>query len=183
MGKRFRAWPAFAIVGLAIAFVLVPVRGQQIHRHGFSNRQTAFVRGDTNLRVDEQEHDLSTQSFKSQPTSEHFKLVSDAGTGDAAYIHYFYETPPAPITDMLTAGVWVKATKTGVQLRARVVFPKEPDPNRPDDPLTTVLVGDTYEDAKSWRKLTLTNVPELLAKHLPVLRTKAGRDEIGRAHV
>jgi len=163
-------------VGLALVLTLLPVSGQQIHRHGFSNRQTAFVRGDTNLQVDEQDHDLSTQSFKSQPTSEHLKLVSEAGTGDAAYVHYFYETPPAPITDQLTASVWVKATRPGTQIRARVVFPRERDPNRPDDLLTTVLVGETYTDAKTWRQLSLSQVPELLSKHMPVLRTRVGRD-------
>lgn len=174
MSCRFLA--VASVVALAVIATLIPVRGQQIHRHAFSNKQAAFVRGDSNLQVDEQEHDLSTQSFKSQPTSEHFKLTADAGVGDAAFVHYFYETPPAPITDALMASVWVKATRAGVQLRARVVFPKERDPNRPDDLLTSVLVGETYADAKTWRKLTLQDVPELLQKHLPVLRTRVGRD-------
>lgn len=163
------------LLGL-LGVVSLPLAGQQIHRHSFSNRQTAFVRGDANVAVEELEHDLSPLSFKSQPTSEHFKLASDAAVGDSAYIHYFYETPPAPITEALTASVWLKATRAGAQLRARIVLPKERDPQRPDDPLTTVLIGDSYADPKSWRKLTLQNLPELLQKHLPVLRTRVGRD-------
>lgn len=171
-----RTAAVFGLALLAALLVLVPARAQQIHRHTFSNRQPALVRGDSNLQVTEDEHDISTLSFKSQPSSEHIKLTSDAGTTDSAYIHYFYETPPAPINELLTATVWVKGTKAGAQIRARVVFPKEPDPNRPEEPLTSVLLGDVYDEAKTWRKLTLTNAPELLAKHMPVLRTKVGHD-------
>src|SRR4051794_32650897 len=153
------------LVALGLCFALVPARGQQIHRYLFSGKQVALVRGDANVRVEEKEHDVSTQAFHSQPSSEHVKLTSDAGTGDAAFIHYYYETPPAPVSEALTASVWVKATKPGIQLRARVVFPKEPDPNRPENPLTMLIVGSTYEAARQWRPLTLTDVPALLGKH------------------
>jgi len=175
MRPRTTALAAFVIAALAVGFALVPVRGEQIHRHGFNGRQTVLIRGDANVRVDEQEHDISTLSFKSQPSSEHIKLTAEAATGDSAYIYYYYDTPPAPITELLTAGVWVKATKTGIQLRARVVFPKEPDPANPQLPLTTLIVGKTYNKSRSWEKLTLDDVPELLGRHLPVLQTKIGR--------
>src|SRR5262245_38200491 len=163
------------LVALGVGFVLMPARGEQIHRHTFSGRQLALVRGDANVRVEEQEHDISTQSFRSQPSSEHLKLACDAGTGDSAFVHYFYETPPAPVTELLSASVYVKATKPGIQLRARVVFPKEPDPQRPEVPLTTLIVGETYEAVRDWKKLSLGNVPELLGKHLPVLQARVRR--------
>ena len=71
--------------------------------------------------------------------------------------------------------MWVKATKPGVQLRARVVFPKEPDPARPEAPLTMLIVGDTHTKTHGWQKLTITDVPDLIGKHLPVLQTRIGR--------
>ncbi len=164
------------LVALGVGFVLVPVRGETIHRFNFGGKNTALVRGDANVKVEEKEHDVSDSSFKSQPTSEHLKLTADlAAVGDAAFIHYHYDTPPAPVSAALTAGVWVKATKPGIQLRARVVFPKEPDPARPESPLTMLVVGDTYTKTRTWQKLTLTDVPELVGKHLPVLQTKIGR--------
>ncbi len=172
--RRYAILVAVLVV-LGAAFALVPLRGETIHRFGFGGKNTVLVRGDANVKVEEKEHDISDQSFKSQPTSEHFKLTSDLAAGDAAFIHYHYDTPPAPITAALSAGVWVKATKTGVQLRARVVFPKEPDPARPESPLTMLVVGDAYADARTWKKLTLTDVPGLVGKHLPVLQTKIGR--------
>ncbi|HEV3437706.1 MAG TPA: hypothetical protein VG122_10130, partial [Gemmata sp.] len=175
MRPRMIALAAFLVAAFAVGFALVPVRGEQIHRHGFSGRQTAFVRGDANVKVDELEHDISALFFKSQPSSEHIKLTAEAATGDAAFIHYYYDTPPAPISELLTAGIWVKASKTGIQLRARVVFPKEPDPANPQVPLTTLIVGKTYEKSHSWEKLTLDDLPEVLGKHLPVLQAKIGR--------
>lgn len=163
------------LVALGVGFAFVPARGESIHRFGFGGKNTVLVRGDANVKVEEKEHDISDQSFKSQPTSEHFKLTADLAAGDAAFIHYSYDTPPAPVTAALSAGVWVKATKPGVQLRARVVFPKEPDPARPESPLTALLVGDTYDKARQWQKLTLTDVPALVGKRLPVLQTQTGR--------
>ncbi|HUR55157.1 MAG TPA: hypothetical protein VMZ71_13570 [Gemmataceae bacterium] len=166
-----------AVAALGVALAVLPARAQVIHRHGFAGRQTALVRGDANVRVEVKEHAVSTQAFHSQPSSEHIKLVSDAAAGDAAYIHYVYDTPHAPVSEILSASVWVKATKGGVQLRARVVFPKEPDPERPESALTMLIVGKTYsaEKARSWDKLTIENVPELIGKYLPVVQTKTRR--------
>jgi hypothetical protein len=179
MPSRTNVLGLCGIVALGLAVAGVPASGQVIHRHGFAGRQTALVRGDANVKVEEQEHDISTQMFHSQPSSEHIKLVSDAAPGDAAYIHYVYDTPHAPVTDAVAAGVWVKATKGGIQLRARVVFPKEPDPDRPEAPLTMLVVGKAYSPEKasgrSWDKLTIENVPQLIGKQLPVIQTKTGR--------
>ncbi|MBA4064678.1 MAG: hypothetical protein C0501_13380 [Isosphaera sp.] len=174
-----RPRPTTALLAAAAAaglgFALVPARAEQVHRHGFGGRATVLVRGDANVRADENEHDVSRLAFHSQPSSEHLKLTLEAATGDAGFVHYQYDTPPAPVTGLLTAGVWVKATRPGVQLRARVVFPKEPDPANPQSALTMLVVGKTYEKTRQWEKLTLEDVPDLVAKHLPVLRAKTGR--------
>lgn len=167
---------AVVLVTLGVGLAVLPLRGEQVHRHGFGGKNTALVRGDANVKAEEKEHDISDQSFKSQPTSEHLKLTADLAAGDAAFLHYHYDLPaPAPVTATLSAGVWVKATKAGVQLRARVVFPKEPDPARPEAPLTALVVGDTYDRPRQWQKLNLADVPGLVGKLLPVLQTKTGR--------
>jgi hypothetical protein len=165
-----------AAVVVAAGVALVPVRAEPIHRHQFNGRIKVLVRGDANVRVEENEHDLSTLSFKSQPSSEHIKLTAEAATGDSAYVHYYYDTPPAPINELLSAGVWVKSTKPGIQLRARVVFPNEPDPGNPQAPLAAIIVGKTLDKSRQWDKLTLENVPDILGKHLPALRAKIGRE-------
>lgn len=172
--RRF-ALAVVPLVVLGVGFALLPVRGETIHRFNFGGKNTALVRGDANVKVEEKEHDISDSSFKSQPTSEHIKLTAELATGDAAFIHYHYSTPPAPVTAALTAGVWVKANKPGIQLRARVVFPNEPDPAQPESRLTMLVVGDKYTEATRWQPLKLADVPGLVGKHLPVLQTKIGR--------
>ena len=163
------------VAAVGAGFALVPARAEQTHRYGFGGKNTVLVRGDANVKVEEKEHDISDQSFKSQPTSEHLKLTADLAAGDSAFIHYHYDTPAAPVTAALSAGAWVKCKKAGVQLRARVVFPNEPDPARPEAPLTALVVGDAYDKPGQWQKLTLTDVPGLVGKLLPVLQTKIGR--------
>ncbi len=167
---------ACLLAALGLAFALVPASAQQIHRHGFAGKQTALLRGDANIRVDEKEHDISTLSFKSQPSSEHIQLMMEAGVGDSPHVNYYYETPKAPVSPVLSASVWVKATKPGTQLRARVVLPKEPDPARPESFLTMHVFGTSYEKTRSWEKLTLDDVPGLVGKHLPALQAKIGRN-------
>ena len=176
MPNRAPILGAIVLVALGLGFALVPASAQQIHRHGFAGKQTVLLRGDANVRADEKEHDISTLSFKSQPSSEHIQITTEAGTGDAAFVHYYYETPPAPVSPVLSASVWVKATKPGTQLRARVVFPKEPDPSRPEASLTMLIVGKSYEKTRNWDKLTLEDVPALVGKHLPALQAKIGRN-------
>jgi hypothetical protein len=177
MPKRATSYCAAAFALVGVGFALVPATAQQIHRHGFGGKQTVLTRGDANLRTEEKEHDISTLSFKSQPSSEHLQIKTEAGTGDAAFVHYSYDTPPAPVSPALSASVWVKATKPGTQLRARVVFPKEQDPARPEAFLTMLIVGKSYERARTgWEKLTLDDVPALVGKHLPALQAKLGRN-------
>src|SRR4051812_23827812 len=92
-----------ALVLLAAGFAMLPAGAEQIHRFNFGGKTLALVRGDANIKAEEKEHDVSDQSFKSQPTSEHIKLKADIAPGDAAYIHYHYDTPPAPVSPALSA--------------------------------------------------------------------------------
>jgi hypothetical protein len=166
------------LIGLGLGFALVPrpASGQTIHRHGFAGKQTVLQRGDANVRAQEKEHDISKLSFKSQPSSEHIQITTEAGTGDTAFVNYQYDTPPAPVSPVLSASVWIKATRPGTQLRARVVFPKEPDPARPESALTMLIIGGSYTKVRTWEKLSLEDVPALVGKHLPALQTKTGRN-------
>lgn len=176
MPFRAPVLPAAVLAALGLGFALVPASAQQIHRHGFGGKRTVLARGDANVRVDEKEHDISTLSFKSQPSSEHIQLAMEAGTGDTAFVNYTYDTPPAPVSPLLSASVWVKATRPGTQLRARVVFPKEPDAARPEAFLTMTIAGKSYEKARAWEKLTLDDVPGLVGKHLPALQARLARN-------
>ena len=170
--------PAALVVLAAVLVALAPAQEpKSIYRDGFAGRDPSFVKGDANVKFEEKDHKISNEHGKSGVTSEFIKIESTppAGAVEAQFVHYYYETPPAPITDRLTAGVWVKAFRPGIQVKARVVFPKEKDPRNPDAPLTTLIAGKTYEKVRQWDVLGFDKVSETLTKQLPVLHARLGR--------
>ena len=147
------------------------------HRNGFGDRNPYFARGEANVRFEEKLHKISDEHARNAPTSEQIRIEANppGGAEEAQFVHYVYPIPPAPVSPRLNAGLWLKAYRPGVQLRARVVFPKERDPKNPDAPLTSLIVGDTYRNVRSWEPLTLGNVPEVVRQHMPVLHARLGR--------
>ncbi|MFO0851561.1 MAG: hypothetical protein U0871_23825 [Gemmataceae bacterium] len=167
-------------VSFAVALVLaVAASGsaQTIHRNGFAGRTTAFVRGDSSCPFQEKDHRISDEFSKTGGTSEYIKIdaTPQPGATEAEFVHYFYETPPAPVTDRLLARVFVRSFKGGVQVKGRVVLPKERDPKNPDSPLTVLVSGDVYTRPRQWDGLNLGNVEDALNRQLSVLGAKLGR--------
>lgn len=152
-----------------------------IHRNGFAGRETFWVRADANVAFQELAHRISDEHCKNAPTSEYIKIEANPPPGsiDEEWVHYAYTIPPAPVTDRLTAGVWVKAYRAnspgGIQVKARLVLPKEQDPNNPTAPLTAVIKGEVYRNVRQWQPLTLGNVQELVRRQLPILHAQLGR--------
>lgn len=169
---------------LALPFILVclsvavaSVAGEKTHRNGFAGKNTFWVKGDANVPFKEQAHRISDDYCRNAPTSEYIKIEANPPPGsiEVEFVDYFYPTPPAKVSERLTAGVWVKSFKPGIQLKARLVLPKERDPNNPESPLTTQIFGDTYRNLRQWQPLSMGNVPEAVRKHLPVLHARLGR--------
>lgn len=177
MPRIHRFLPVFPVALVAVLVAVTPAAAQSsIHRNGFGGRDPFWVAADANIKFEEKAHRISDEHCKNAPTSEYIRIDANppAGAVDAEFVHYAYDTPPAPVTDRLTASVWVKAYRAGVQLRARVVLPKEKDPKNPDAPLTALIVGDTYKNVRQWQPLALGNVEDTLRKHMPVLHTRVG---------
>ncbi len=181
----------FLVLVVAVAALGAVVVAQQpdtvrgyVHRDGFAGREPAWVAGDTNMKVNERDHRVVTNSYFNAPSSEYLKIeVQPAGNkADAEFVYYTYDTPACPIRavggDEPSASVWVKSFRAGIQLRARVVLPRERDPKTPEAPLTTIIVGDTYPDERirSWHRLTMGKMADALQKQLPVLRAQLGRE-------
>ncbi len=174
--------PSRLVVGLLLACaVIVPAFGgpgePSIHRNGFAGRETFWRTGDANITWAEKAHRISDEFCKNPPTSEYIKAESNppAGAMEAEFIHYFYPTPPALVTERLTAQVWVKSMRAGAQLKARVVFPKERDPKNPEAPLTVLLPGDSYRNVRHWQPLSLGLAADALRRQVQVLTAKLGR--------
>jgi hypothetical protein len=186
MHERYSLWVGLAVVTCAAVVVAQSPEGPRghVHRDGFASREPAWAVADTNLKVEEKDHRIVSNSYFNAPSSEYLKVEAQpaGGKADAEFVHYAYDTPACPVQAVggedPSASVWVKSFRAGIQLRARVVLPKERDPRTPEAPLTTLIVGDSYpeERVRSWHRLTVGKPAEALKKQLPVLRAQLGRE-------
>ena len=152
-------------------------QADEIHKNPFSGKSTSFIKGEDNVKAEEKAHDLSADRSRSLPTSERIKLTSAAGKNETNYAYYFYPTPAAPITEDLSAELYVHSTKAGVQLLARVVLPKERNPKQIDEPLTVTVLLDAYKaPAGGWQKLVLKRPLDILQQQKLALRLQYRKD-------
>src|SRR5262249_51485459 len=125
--------------GVAVLWVwLGPRRGQEGDGNGFETLRTGGGERGGGAPSDRLGHQISDQGAHDGQRSEYLRLDAKFGT----HIHYQYSTGRATISDELIAGVWLKASRPGVQLLARVVLPDERDPSNLDQRLTTIIRGD-----------------------------------------
>ena len=179
MRLRFAAVASLAML-LAILAAISPAPAQQaqlVHRNGFSGKDPFWVRGDANIHFEEKAQKITDTAARNATTSEYIKIEANpaAGSIDAEFVHYYYSTPPAPVSADTIARVWIKSFRTGIQLKARIVLPKEKDPKNPDSVLTTLIAGDVSTKVRTWQQLGMGDVQDSLNKHKPVLVAKLGR--------
>jgi hypothetical protein len=164
-----------ALIVLAPALVLavlLPAQGQQIHRNAFESNRTSWVKGTADLAVDETAHKMSDEVAHEGHRSEYIQINA---TQQGTHVNYYYPTSSAPITQDLTASVWVKSDRPGIQLTARVVLPKEADPASLEDRLITSVKGDTYRKVGAWQKLEIGRPVKLAQEQQLLLQNKLKR--------
>jgi hypothetical protein len=162
---------AAVLVGLAVA------APDELHRNTFSGKSTHFLAGEANVKVDEKAHDLTGDRSRSLPTSERIRVSLAAGKNEANHAYYYYSTPAAPLTEELSAELWVHSNRAGVKLLARIVFPKIRNPKQLDESLTRVVELDSYKaPAGGWQKLILKRPAELLQAQKQALRLELKGD-------
>lgn len=149
---------------------------QQIHRDGFEGKKTAWIRGEDNVRAEQKAHTVSSDYAHLGTQSEFIQLVCPEGKKDPSFANYYYPTQPAPIGEDLSASVWVKANRAGIQLQARLVLPKERNPQQLDEPMTVILTGDKYQLTRRWQRLEMQNPVKLVKDQQQVLRAQLRRD-------
>ena len=175
MRLRFAAVALLAVL-LATLVAIQPAiaQPQLVHRNGFAGKDPFWVRGDANIHFDEKAQKITDTAARNATTSEYIKIEANPAPGatDAEFVHYYYSTPQAPVGPDTVARVWIKSFRTGIQLKARIVLPKEKDPKNPDAPLTALIVGDVYNKARTWQQLSMGDVQDALTKLKPVLVAK-----------
>jgi hypothetical protein len=171
MGCTRAVTAGLVISALAVMFLGL-ASGQQIHRNGFEAREPVWVKGTADAAFRELVHDITDSSAHTGQYSEHLQISAQQGS----YIYYCYPTNRAPITDDLSVSMWVKANRPGVQLLARVVLPKERNPNNLEEPLTTLLRGDVYQPVSRWQRLELRRPSKQARQQQQIMRAQLKRD-------
>lgn len=175
MGNRKFTLLAVMAISPVIGLTLLVVgtsEGQQVHRNHFETRTPSFEKGSSDGTFRETLHEMTDQNPHTGLLCEHLQLTADR----ANYIHYIYSSSRAPIVEELNISLWVKANRPGVQLLARLVLPRERDPNNLDDRLTTLVRGDQYELAGRWQRLELRRPVKLANEQQQLMRAQLKRE-------
>jgi hypothetical protein len=174
--KRVRSRGFSRLIGglfalLSLSFFLPPVFAQQVHRNRFEALKTFWVKSGADAAYDELSHLMSDQGAHDGQRSEYLRLETKPGS----FIHYQYSTGRAPISSELSAAVWIKANRPGIQLLARVVLPNERAPNNLQERLTTYLRGDLYRTAGRWQRLEIGRPVQLAKEQQQLLQAQFKR--------
>jgi hypothetical protein len=170
------------LAGLVLALILAgPAPGQQFLHYGFEGRDPVWVvaKNDT-TGLHEITHALVgieqgiDGSVHSGQRSEFLHFQVEQGS----VLHYTCAIGRAPVEEELTASLWLRSNQPGIQLLARVVLPRERDPQHPDQALTLLLPGDKYRTVSRWQSLALPFPVKLLGQQAQILRTTLGRDVV-----
>jgi hypothetical protein len=166
-----RSATAALLATLAGVFLNV-AQAQQIHRNGFEGRETFWVKGAADATFHEVTHEITDATARKGEHSEHIQFSAEQGN----FIYYYYPTDKAPLIDDLSASVWIKSNRPGIQIMARAVLPKERNPNSLDEPMTFTLRGDLYQTAGRWWRLELRRPKKLAGLQQQRLRAELKRD-------
>jgi hypothetical protein len=147
-------------------------QAQHIHRNGFEGREPVWIKGSADANFNEILHDITDLAARTGQRSEHLQINAEQGS----FIYYLYPTQRAPLTEDLSARVWIRSTRPGLQLLGRLVLPQEHDPKKPDVPLSTLLRGDQYQNVGRWQPLELRQPLKLANEQQQLLRLEMRRD-------
>ena len=105
-------------------------QGQQIHRNGFEGREPIWIKGSADANFREILHETTDLTARTGQRCERIKIDADQGS----FIYYLYPTQRAPLTEDLSARVWIRSSRPALQLLGRLVLPQERNPKKPDEP-------------------------------------------------
>lgn len=120
----------------------------------------------------------TVQSHERIRTSAHGGALSERiefSVSSGSHLHYGYTTPRALVMDELQASVWVRGERPGIQLLARVTFPRERNPETLQL-LGVVVAGSRYSDAGRWQRLELTQIQAAMDRQVQLLRAALRRN-------
>jgi hypothetical protein len=174
---RLRGPCLFAWLAASLAFALLPgaALAQGVLRDDFELPETILRSAGGDVRHQVTAHGRVEVGPHSGRRCEQLSINSASGTA----IYYSYPIRPARVINELAAGLWIRSDRPGQQIAIRVVLPRSPHPET-GQPLTTLLRGNSYQQAGAWQLLRVENLPRALEWQIRVLRSQFGPQVDGR---
>jgi len=126
-----------------------------------------YIQADGQLQI--AQHERTTGEAHMGTGSEMIALRTGSGT----HVYFVHPVTPSRVIPDLRFSVWLKGNKAGVQLMARVVFPRSLDPTT-GLPRTSLLLGESYQTVGKWSRLTLRDPATAVEQQVPALRSEYG---------
>jgi hypothetical protein len=173
--KSGRSSLTCGIVGLGLMVGLLAIAGwafaqTSIHRNGFETKP-GWTKGGFDAQYEETSHRIDDRDPHNGRGCENIEIDAKQGT----YVHYVYPVGKAPINDELRAAVWLRGNRAGMKLMARIVLPKERDPNNVDFLMTTYIEGDSYQQVGQWQLVEIARPVKLAKEQQQLMNAKNGR--------
>ena len=158
------------LVAISLTATTSPSFAQQMLRNNFENDKLFWTKSIADVPHEVLLHVNTDQGAHSDQRSEYLHLKMQTGT----YLFYQYDVGKAPIGEELSATVWLKANRPGLQIMARVILPRERDPKNLEAPLTTMIRGDFYQNAGRWQRVGIPHPQALLKAQQGLLQNQNG---------
>ncbi len=157
---------------VAIAAPCLVVRAQVVVRQDFDGAETTWRDGRAGANYRKEVHQRVGDGTHSGPGCEYVQFMAGAS---GTLVYMTHDLAPARVIDELKPSLWIRSDRPGIQILARIVFPRSinPETQQPD---TALVAGTSYTRVGSWEQLRIEEVPRLAAAQARVLRAEFKRD-------
>lgn len=165
--------------------LLVIFLGTSIHSETFclarwedrhDEEQTCWRITESDSGVNVLGHRRITGVSRSGTRSEYLSIRATGLAG--TYVYAERAIPVARVIDELTPRIWLKSDRAGLQILARVVFPRDHDSE--GKPISALIRGSLYTEVGSWQLLQIEQVPALVQRQVRALRSQLRSSISGR---
>ena len=161
------------LVGAAFLILIHPRSGAAQWRESFESIEPTWRLQDQDIHAQITAQRRVFEGAQSGNGCEFVQLVAGQGAGTKIFLAH--PIPAARAIAELNPSVWVRASRLGVQLFARVVLPRSVDPNT-GRPLTTLIRGSMYDQVGSWQRLAIDDVATRVRRQANYLRIQLKSD-------
>ncbi|MDZ4779247.1 MAG: hypothetical protein SGJ19_03235 [Planctomycetia bacterium] len=169
---RYLRYKLLSLALLAVCTALAPsADAQSAWREDFESPTTSWAVAESDAPHRIEKHERSSSAAHFGAWSEHVQFTA----GHGATLYFEHRTPPFRLIDELRPSLWVACERPGIQILARLAFPRAVD-EATGRPITCLVRGASSRGDGKWQNLSVDDLPVLVARQAQLLRSRLGRD-------